>query len=136
MWSPRPVVEVLVLASPAAALVQSADAPPGATEVLTDDPEVETPPMPSIEAVAAPELAVPEPEPETEPEPVETADEDEVGSPVSVVEAADGEGQPPGSDAAREDADGPVATPIDEPQIAPPDPGAAEDAPPSAEDGA
>jgi hypothetical protein len=75
-------------------------------------------------------------EPETEPEPVETAGEDEAGSPVSVVEAADADGQLPGSDTAQEDTDSPVATPIDEPTIAPPAPRAAEDAPPSAEDGA
>jgi molybdopterin-containing oxidoreductase family membrane subunit len=138
MWSPRPAVEALVLASPAATLAQAADVRAGATEVSTDDPETETPPMAAIEAVASPDPAVadpePEAEPETEPEPVEMADDDGFGSPVSVVEDADG--QPSVSDTAREDADGPVVTPIDEHRIAPPDPMAAEDALPAAEDGA
>jgi hypothetical protein len=128
----------LVLASPAATLAQAADVRAGATEVSTDDPETETPPMAAIEAVASPDPAVadpePEAEPETEPEPVEMADDDGFGSPVSVVEDADG--QPSVSDTAREDADGPVVTPIDEHRIAPPDPMAAEDALPAAEDGA
>jgi molybdopterin-containing oxidoreductase family membrane subunit len=101
MWSPKPAVEALLLTSPAATPVLSADL-----------------------------------EPVAEPEPVETAGEDEAGSPVSVVEAADADGQLPGSDTAQEDTDSPVATPIDEPTIAPPAPRAAEDAPPSAEDGA